>query len=100
MLTRAVFIACLAICSKIYGQDGPIKIHLQNGIVVATNYARLQNASGFNGAHVRINDAKGEKISIKEVLYIHGYDQQRQYRYFKPIKFQAGAVWGERTYKS
>lgn len=82
-----------------FAQRGPINVHLKDSSIVTTDYARVSNV-GFSGPYVRVDDSKGEKISIKEVAYIEGKDQYGAYRYFKPLTpfGLTGVIWGERTY--
>jgi hypothetical protein len=90
----------LLLPSFCFAQEGPINIYLKTGNITSTNYAFLENNSGFSIPYVRINNKKGEKISIDQVDHIEGTDQNGVYKYFKPIKLQGREIWGERTFRS
>jgi hypothetical protein len=83
-----------------YSQSGPINIHMRSGGIISTRYAFRNNNSGYLRPYVRINDRKGEKISIERIKHVEGTDQNGNYRYFKPIKIQGMLIWGERTFNS
>jgi hypothetical protein len=77
-------------------QNEPIEIHLNSGEVLYTNYVYIY--SSFNSG-VRINSRKGEKISIRDVDFIQGFDKERNFRYFTTIGYN-GTVWAERSFAS
>ena len=81
-------------------QTGFIKLHFKTGDSLSTNYAYLYNNTGFSKPYVRIDNEKGEKISIDRVTHIEGIDQKGKYRYFKPIFLKNKEIWGERTFTS
>ena len=83
-----------------YAQNGPINIHLRSGEVISTRYAYLNNNAGFSKPYVRIDDKKGEKITIDMVSHVEGVDQNSEYKYFQPIYLQGAKIWGERTFRS
>jgi hypothetical protein len=97
---RKLTILILLFPFVVYSQTGPIQVHLKSGQALNTRYAYLFNTAGFEKPYVRINDRRGEKVTIDLVSYVDGTDQNGTFRYFKPIRFQAREIWGERTYES
>ncbi|MEQ8469846.1 MAG: hypothetical protein RIC35_01595 [Marinoscillum sp.] len=81
-------------------QNVPINIHLKSGETISTQYAYLNSNGGFSQPYVRIDNKKGEKITIDRVTHVEGFDQYSKYKYFQPIKLQGRNIWGERTYNS
>lgn len=77
-------------------QTDPINIHLKSGKIIATRYVYLY--SGYD-SHLRIHEKNGENISIGMVDHIEGFDENENYRYFKPIQW-GNLVWAERGFTS
>ncbi len=83
-----------------FSQNAPINIHMKSGEILSTRYAFLNINSGFSRPYVRINDKKGEKITIDRITHVEGIDQNGNYKYFQPIRLQGRDIWGERTFNS
>jgi len=85
---------------SLHGQFySPIKVELNSGEVIGTNYAYLYYAS-FKGAVVRIHDENGPVLKAKDVKKIEGINQDGDSLYFETIDFRASKIWLRRTFKS
>lgn len=83
----------------VFAQNRGIKIFLNSGDVISTNYAMIHE-TGLGGPFVKIDEKNGKRFPIREVEHIEGIDQDGEFRYFMPVKVSGFTLWGERIIQS
>ncbi len=99
MIKSILFLAILLAPALAFTQQAPLKVYLNNGAVINTNYVYLYYTN-FKGAVVKIDGKKGDILNATEVDYVEGINQEGDSIYATTALFQGRPIWVSRIFKS
>ncbi|MEO1052317.1 MAG: hypothetical protein AAFX87_16915 [Bacteroidota bacterium] len=98
---KTVILSLLVLLSvSTLAQKKAIQVHLTTGEILSSNYVMMYQATGFGQPYLKINSRKGDRIGIKQVSFVEGFDHNNTYKYYKPLDISGSLTWAERTFKS